>query len=99
MYLEGLRIALSAAIGHGLAVVERGEEHSPPIPKALLSQARLAAQSGVSLDTVMRRYIAGNALLGDFLLREADNAELRGAQLQCVTPPRKSLLSPVEYVR
>jgi hypothetical protein len=105
MYLKGLRAALSAAIGHGLAVVERGEERSPPVPQALLSQARLAAQSGVSLDTVMRRYIAGNALLGDFLLREADNAELRGAQLQRVVRDLAaafdSLLTSVtdEYMR
>lgn len=70
-YLEGLRVAVSAAIDYGLAVVERGEESSPPFPAALLVQARLAARNGVSLDTVLRRYFAGYSVLGDFITREA----------------------------
>jgi DNA-binding PucR family transcriptional regulator len=70
-YLEGLRVAVSAAIDFGLAVVERGEAGSPPLPAALLIQARLAARNGVSLDTVLRRYFAGYGVLGDFIMREA----------------------------
>jgi PucR C-terminal helix-turn-helix domain/GGDEF-like domain len=85
MYAEGLRAALSAALSHGLEVIEQGEEHASPAPEAVLSQARLAARSGVSLNTVMRRYVAGNALLGDFLLQEAEAANLPRAVLQRVT--------------
>jgi GGDEF-like domain/PucR C-terminal helix-turn-helix domain len=70
-YAEGLRGAVSAGIDYGIEGIERGEGRAPPIPEALLSQARLAARSGVSLDTVLRRYIAGHALLADFLLEEA----------------------------
>ena len=36
---------------------------APPPPAALLAQARLAARSGVGLDTVLRRYFAGHTLL------------------------------------
>jgi hypothetical protein len=72
-YAEGLRRAVSAAVGYGISVIERGEEGAHPIPETLLSQARLAARSGVSLDTVLRRYFAGHTLLEDFLVEEAEN--------------------------
>ena len=71
-YLEGLNAALSAAIEHRLAVLEAGERHAPAVPPALIAQARLDARDGVSLDTVLRRYFAGNALFGDFLAEEAE---------------------------
>ena len=48
------------------------------------AQARLTARSGVSLDTMMRRYFAGYVLLGDFLMREADRCSLHGLALQCI---------------
>ena len=71
-YAEGLRAAVSAGVDYGLEGIERGEESAPRIPEALLSQARLAARSGVSLDTVLRRYFAGHTLLGDFMVQEAE---------------------------
>jgi hypothetical protein len=74
-YAEGLRGAVSAGLDYGLTAIERGEEAAPPIPEALLAQARLAARSGVSLDTVLRRYLAGHTLLDDFLIEEADRTE------------------------
>jgi hypothetical protein len=77
-YVEGLRMAVSAALDHGLAAVERGEEHSPPVPTVLLIQARLAARNGVSLDTVLRRYFAGYSVLSDFIMRRADDGDPLG---------------------
>lgn len=74
--MEGLRAALDAAIDFGLAAIERGAERAPPIPAVLLTQARVAARSGVTLDTVLRRYFAGYALLADFLIEEAEHTEL-----------------------
>jgi hypothetical protein len=85
-YAEGLRAAVTAAIDYGLAGIERGEQSAPPIPDVLLSQARLAARSGVSLDTVLRRYFAGHALLGDFLIEEAERGEQpQGPALKCLS--------------
>jgi len=72
-YVEGLRAAVSAALSYGLNAVTLGEKRSPPVPTALLAQARMAARSGVSLDTVLRRYFAGHTLLGDFVLQEAED--------------------------
>jgi hypothetical protein len=56
----------------------RGEQSAPPVPDILLAQARLAARSGVSLDTVLRRYFAGHTLLDDFMVEEAEREELFG---------------------
>jgi PucR C-terminal helix-turn-helix domain/GGDEF-like domain len=77
-YAEGLRRAVAAALDCGLEGVERGDEGAPAIPEPLLSQARLAARSGVSLDTVLRRYLAGHAILDDFLIEEAERIDSIG---------------------
>lgn len=68
-YVAGLRAAVSAALDYGFAGIELGEEQAGPAPAALLVQARHAARSGVDLDTVLRRYVAGYALLGDFVIQ------------------------------
>jgi hypothetical protein len=81
-YLQGLNAALAAAIDHRLAVLEVGERRAPAVPPVLLAQARLDARDGVSLDTVLRRYFAGNALFGDFLVEEAERAEVPSSTLR-----------------
>lgn len=82
-YIEGLRAAVTAALDYGYAAVEVGEERAPPVPAVLLAQARIAVRTGVSLDTVLRRYFAGFSLLGDFIIGEAEDASLmRGAELK-----------------
>jgi PucR C-terminal helix-turn-helix domain/GGDEF-like domain len=70
-YAEGLRDAIAAALEHAIAAIELGEERCPPPPPGLLSQARLAAASGVQIDAVYRRYFAAQALITDFLITEA----------------------------
>ncbi len=81
-YLQGLNVALAAAIDYRLAVLEVGERRAPAVPPVLLAQARLDARDGVSLDTVLRRYFAGNALFGDFLVEEAERAEVPSSALR-----------------
>lgn len=83
-FIEAQRIAVAAAIDYGIDAIELGEERLREIPPLFHAQARLNARSGVSLDTMMRRYFAGYVLLGDFLMREADGCELSGAVLQCI---------------
>jgi hypothetical protein len=83
-YVVGLREAVSAALDYGLAAI-REEARGEPVPLALLEQARAAARNGVSLDTVLRRYLAGYTLLCDQVLLEGerdpglDGHELRRA--------------------
>jgi hypothetical protein len=78
-YEAGLRAAVSAAIGYGLAGIEAtGQADSARIPEELLRQARHAARSGVRLDTVLRRYFAGHTLLEDFIMQEGEKEGFLG---------------------
>ncbi|HZI77271.1 MAG TPA: helix-turn-helix domain-containing protein [Gemmatimonadales bacterium] len=72
LYREGLRASVSAAVELSLAGIEASERNPPEIPPVLLVQARLAARSGVGLDTVLRRYCAGHTVLTDLLLEESE---------------------------
>ena len=81
-YLEGLRGALTAALEYALEAIEAGEERAPPIPIPLLAQARLAARSKVSLDTVLRRYFAGYTLLGELIVQESGELKLHDPALK-----------------
>lgn len=73
-YLEGLKAALGAAIDYALAGIQSPDRSPPPTPPQLLVQARLAAQGGVGLDIVLRRYLAGYTLLCDILVDEVRKA-------------------------
>jgi hypothetical protein len=81
-YLHGLNEAVAAAIEYRLRVLEGGERQAPDVPAVLLAQARLDARDGVPLDTVLRRYFAGSALFGDFLVEEAERAEVPSSALR-----------------
>jgi hypothetical protein len=74
-YLDGLRSAVGPAFDYALAALERDDEATLPMPAPLLAQARLAARNGVTLDTILRRYFAGYALLVDRLVAEAERAD------------------------
>lgn len=77
-YMAGLRTTVAAVVGYGLTGIEQGGISSAKIPSAAATQARLAARAGVGLDTVLRRYVAGYAILEDFVVREADHSDLVG---------------------
>lgn len=81
-YLEGLNAALAAAVEYRLEVLEAGERGAPAVPAVLLAQARLDARDGVPLDTVLRRYYAGSTLFGDFVVEEAERAEVSSSALR-----------------
>lgn len=76
IYREGLANSIAVALDYALEAIEIGEERAPPPPPALLAQARMAARSRVALDVVLRRYLAGYTLLGEFLNRESQRAGL-----------------------
>lgn len=92
-YAEALRGAVGTAVEYGLSTIELGAERAPAVPPELLTQARLSARSGVGLDTVLRRYFAGFAVLGDFLLQEAESGPvLQPAAVQEMLGDLSSLL-------
>jgi len=74
-YANGLRFAVASAFDYALKAIEVGDERAPAIPPALLMQARRAARSGVGLETVLRRYFAGFALLDGAIARAANQID------------------------
>jgi hypothetical protein len=106
-YEEGQRTAVVAALDYALSGIERGEDWDTPIPSEVVAQARRAARTGVGLDTILRRYTAGHALLGDFVMQATDRGDLlsHGAMLRAVQRTQAALLDRLiasisdEYVR
>jgi hypothetical protein len=70
-YRAGLRATVAEVVDYGLLSVELGENWTGPIPAAAAAQARMAARAGIRLDTVLRRYAAGDRLIGEFIMDEA----------------------------
>ncbi len=70
-YTVGLQTAVEAVIDYALAGMEQGEGYSTPVPSTAIEQARRAARNGVGLETVLRRYIAGQLVFEDFVIQEA----------------------------
>jgi len=77
-YVTGLQAAGAAALDYVLTGVERSGESLEPVPVAATEQARRAARVGVESETVLRRYLAGYAVLEGFVLTEAEHDELLG---------------------
>jgi PucR C-terminal helix-turn-helix domain/GGDEF-like domain len=73
-YFNGLRRASEITFEHCLGTLDPDEEGGGGLSVALLMQARSAARSGVGLDTVLRRCVAGHALFTEFLVAEAATA-------------------------
>jgi hypothetical protein len=71
-FIAGLQNAVAEVLSYGLEGIEKGSEPSVPIPPETARQARRAAREGIGLDTVLRRYAAGNKTLEEFIVAEAD---------------------------
>lgn len=71
-YTAGLRAAALAGLELALSAIESGDTRRVVAPAAALEQARRAARTGVGLDTVLRRYLAGYALLESCIAREVE---------------------------
>jgi hypothetical protein len=79
-YVEGLRETVGEAVRYALVGIERGGEGLGPVPEQVLAQARRAARAGVSLDTVLRRYVAGHTLLADEVVQEIERIQAPGGR-------------------
>ncbi|HEY5708004.1 MAG TPA: helix-turn-helix domain-containing protein [Solirubrobacterales bacterium] len=76
-YVVGLQRTVTEALSYGLEGIEQGRGSPLPIPPETARQARRAAQEGVRLDTVLRRYAAGNKTLEEFAISEAEGMPSR----------------------
>jgi PucR C-terminal helix-turn-helix domain/GGDEF-like domain len=106
-YDEGQRAAVVAVLDYALTCIEHGEERATLIPSAAVAQVHRAARSGVAVSTVVRRYMAAHAELGDFVTQEAarggltgDGAALRSVQrTQALLLDRLLVTVNEEYAR
>lgn len=77
-YVQGLRLTVGALVNYSLIAIDRGGHGPGKVPRAAVAQARRAARGGVPLCTVLRRYVAGQALLEDFVIQEATHGDFVG---------------------
>lgn len=70
-YQAGMRAAVLAVFDYCLEGIKGGPEWSGSIPIEAVAQARRAARYGVSLGTILCRYVAGHGQLGEFVGEEA----------------------------
>lgn len=77
-YAEGLRVAVSETVDFAIEAIVGGKR--PAIPLSLCSQARLAARNGVSLSTVVSRYVAGFLTLTEFVDQEVEAGAATASQ-------------------
>jgi len=70
-YVVGVRGAAKEAVDYALSGIETGEVPTKTVPLAASAQARRAARNEVPLDTVLRRYHAGDRVLSEVILGEA----------------------------
>jgi len=105
-YAPGLREAVGAALDYGIAELEALAPEPAPIPDRLLAQARRAARAGAGLDTVLRRYLAGYTLFGEFVMQEAETDGLlevgeirRLSRIQAALLDRLVVAATEEYRR
>ncbi|HEY7257264.1 MAG TPA: helix-turn-helix domain-containing protein [Solirubrobacterales bacterium] len=76
-YSGGLREAIGAALGYGIDALE-SEPGTAPIPAAILEQSRVAARTGIGVESVLRQCSAGYNVFNTFVLEEAARAGLHG---------------------
>jgi hypothetical protein len=104
-YLDSLHATRTEVLDYIVEVIALGERRAPDIPPAVPAAARLAARTGVPLDSVLRRYAAANAFVGDILVEEAELARVSPSALrrllhrQATTFDRLHEAVSEEYVR
>ncbi len=93
-YQASMRETISEVVSYGLEGMEHGPGWAEPIPAAAIAQARLAARIGVSLGTVLRRYVVGHGELGEFVMKEAEVCGLsnHGSALHHIRRTQEALL-------
>jgi PucR C-terminal helix-turn-helix domain/GGDEF-like domain len=70
-YLESLSAAVEKGVRYGIEVLAVGEERAGAVPPALIVQARCAARHRVPLETALRRFVAAEKRLANFVFEEA----------------------------
>lgn len=73
----GVLRAVGAVVGFGIEGIERDGDLPTPIPLAVISEVRRAAQQRISLDVVLRRFVAAIRVIEEFVMAEAETVPRR----------------------
>lgn len=79
-YVAGVQEATREAIDHAIAGIQTGAQPSGSTPPAIARQARRAARSGIPLETVLRRYHAGDRVLSEWITGAANDLPVEALQ-------------------
>jgi hypothetical protein len=79
-YRLGLKESISIALEYGIRCIEASERTMPPVPTALYAQARFAARSGVTVGTVISRYVGGFHLIQTHVEEVIESEQLSGTK-------------------
>lgn len=94
-YVTGLGRAVRVALGHSISALHRKEPRQEAVPAELITQARAAARNRVGLETVLRRYFAGHAVLSEFIVGEANQCLLESSTLRFMLGAQAALLDRI----
>lgn len=102
-YQSGVTDAVIAILDYCLDAIENDVEQARSIPPQAIAQAHRAARAGVSMGTVLRRYVAGHGRLSEFVAEEAEHLGLssNGLALNHLRRAQEALLehltASIEY--
>lgn len=91
-YKVGLRKTVTAVVEYGLVGIELGKQGRDSIPSVAVVQVHRAARLGVELETVLRRYIAGYKLFGEYVTRGVENLSVENGTVAHIVSVQVSLL-------
>ncbi len=95
LYMAGLRATITAIVEYGLAGIGMGDSSLGLIPPVAIEQAQYAARLGVSLETVLSRYITGYKLLVEYITFEVEGFSNKRGVLAHLNSVQASLLERI----
>jgi hypothetical protein len=95
LYMAGLRATVTAIVEYGLAGIGMGDSSLVFIPQVAIEQAQHASRLGVSLETVLSRYITGYKLLVEYVTFEVEGFSNKRGVLAHLNSVQASLLERI----
>jgi len=93
-YDLGLTSTVAAVLDYSFTCIQEGDGCPDRVPMEVLVQARRAARYGLSVDTLVLRYIAAHRLLGEFVMDEAEHSGVAddGSAMRSIRRTQEALL-------
>lgn len=91
-YQSGVLAAIVAVLDYALQGIPQGPNWRGPPPQEALAQARRAARAGINVGVVLRRYVAGRGVLGEFVMEAAEACGLSADERRELRKTQETLL-------